>query len=66
MSILQSQETVAEYRAKAKDLNRIVLRSGHPVEILINVTLSHGQCSPVSDLLRIQELAKAFQPQSTL
>ena len=66
VSILQSQETVAEYRAKAKDLNRIVLRSGHPVEILINVTLSHGQCSPVSDLLRIQELAKALQPQSTL
>ena len=57
VSILQSPETVEEFKSKGKDFNRIVLRSGLPVEMLMSVTLLHGQCLPVSDLVRIQELA---------
>ena len=57
ISIHKSSETVAQYNSKDRNFNRVVLRSGQPIELLCNVTLPHGHCLPVTDPVRIQELA---------
>lgn len=60
-SIQECSETIAECNSKGKNFNRLVLQSGYPPEMLCNVSFPHGQCSPVADLTKIQELGKDLQ-----
>ena len=60
-SVQQCSETVAECNSKGKNFNRFVLQSGHPLQMLCNVSYPHGHCSPEADLTKIQELGKELQ-----
>ena len=61
--IHECSDKVEDWSSKGRSFNRIVLQSGRPLKMMCNVTLPHGQCLPVTDLVRIQELAKELQPQ---
>ena len=61
VSVHECSQTVAQCNSEGTNFNRIVLQSGHALHMLCNVSFPHGQCSPVTDLRRVHELAKKLQ-----
>lgn len=59
--VFELSETVAQLNSKGKNFNRVVIQSGFPYNLMCNVKLPHGQCLPVVDPVRIQELATELQ-----
>ena len=57
IEIFEQSETIAELNSKANNFNRLVLQSGTPYNLMSNVQLPHGHCSPVIDPAWIQQLA---------
>lgn len=57
ISLFNQSETLAQLNAKGTNFNRLCLESGVPCNMMINVQLPHGQCLPVVDFERINELA---------
>lgn len=57
ISLFNQSETLAQLNAKGTNFNRLCLESGVPFNMMINVQLPHGQCLPVVDFERINELA---------
>lgn len=55
-------ETIAQCISKETKFNRMFHQSQTPYRLMCNVALPHGQCLPVTDPVRIQELAKEIQP----
>ena len=59
--ILELSETVAELNSKGKNFHRVVIQSGAPYNFMCNVKFPYRQCLPVTDPVRIQELATEVQ-----
>ena len=59
--VCELSETVAQLNSKGENFNRVALQSGNPYNLMCNAQLPHGQCSPVADSARIQELARELQ-----
>jgi len=59
--VLELSETVAQLNSKGKNFHRVIIQSGTPYNFMCNVKLPHGQCLPITDPVRIQELATEVQ-----
>ena len=62
ITMCEYPETIAECCSKGTNFNRMFHQSHSLFSIICNVQLPHGQCLPVTDPVRIQELSKEFQP----
>ena len=55
-------ETIADCNSKGINFNRMFHQPDNLYGVICNVKLPHGQCLPITDPDKIQELAKQLQP----
>ena len=54
--------SLADSISMGKNFNRMSHEPDNPFSIMCSVDLPHGQCSPVTDPVRIQQLAAELKP----